>query len=176
MSESSRLLRDVRSCVEGVRLGPAERAAQPVCIAQVGCRDGVIDSDQIRVETDDVGQLEIDRVDLSRLAQQALRGASGACGSGGRMPRTIVFLKDRERLAIVVDHAPTNLPDPIAGVAGQDHAQLARRGLIEDDELSGGKAVRLKIPRDRNDVAVPDTPDLHDLHETQCIRGYTGSQ
>src|SRR6266567_1639183 len=72
--------------------------------------------------------------------------------------------KDLERLSVACDGAPSRFADELPETRDGHDPQLAVREVLDDDGGANGVAELLQFAGERDDVAVADATDLHDLH------------
>jgi hypothetical protein len=83
---------------------------------------------------------------------------------GQALTSAVVRLEDTKRFAIVRDHFAANSPNPSTDAVGGSDEELTGRELLHEDFAVGAVSEVLNPVRERHDVAVADSPDLHDLH------------
>jgi hypothetical protein len=72
--------------------------------------------------------------------------------------------EDAKRLTIFSNHLPSNSPNPTANSVGRSNEELTGRKLLHEHFAIRAIAKALDAVRESHDVAVADSPDLHDLH------------
>ena len=83
---------------------------------------------------------------------------------GQVLTSAVVRLEDTKRFAILSDHFAANSPNPITDSIGWSDEELTGRKLLHQDFTIGAVSEVLNPVRQGHDVAVADSPDLHDLH------------
>lgn len=73
--------------------------------------------------------------------------------------------EDLHRLAVLADDARRDLRDALAYPVSWEDAKLAVGKFFDQDRRARRVAARLELTRDRDDVAVADAANLHDLHD-----------
>jgi hypothetical protein len=73
------------------------------------------------------------------------------------------------QLGVLVDDAAADLCDVLPELLGRQEAQLAARQFFDEHAGSRRVAVRLILARDRDDVAVADSANLHNLENADWL-------
>jgi hypothetical protein len=72
--------------------------------------------------------------------------------------------EDLKCLAMLCHQALSDVADALADLLGGHDPQIAIRKFLHEHRGARGIAAGLKLPRDRDDVAVADATNLDDLH------------
>ncbi len=72
--------------------------------------------------------------------------------------------EDTKRFTVLSDHLAANSPNASADSIGWSHEELTRRKLLHEDLAIGAVSEALDPVRESHDVAIADSPDLHDFH------------
>jgi len=95
---------------------------------------------------------------------------------GQALTSAVVRLEDTKRFTIFGDHFAANSPNPSTDSVGRGNKELTVRKLLNQDFAIGAVSEAFNPMRKGHDVAVANSPDLHDLHRGEYTRVYTACQ
>src|ERR1700687_400840 len=161
MSQSRGLEAEVGMLIVRVACRAGQRRLQAGDVTELVAGLGIGAPEDFGVQTDDVFGLEV--YGLLLRVGQALTSA-------------VVRLEDTKRFAIFSDQVPAKSPHPRTDSVGLSDEEPSGRKLLHQNFAVGAVSEVLNPVRERHDVAVADSPDLHDLHCAQYTRVYTACQ
>jgi hypothetical protein len=89
----------------------------------------------------------------------------GLCvGHGRRLRVGVVLGEDPQRLGPLAHEPPADVADPLPHLIRAHDPELALRRLLDEHRGPGHEPAGLELPRQRDDVAVPDAANLDDPH------------